>query len=75
MNKPTVSEQELCLDLRRRSKRGEHLSPDESAFVRRMFESYPEWYRSTDRRIFVETAPFGSIQWTESQPEDGDEQV
>lgn len=57
---PAPDEAEYCIELRKKSKRGVRLHADDRAFVDRMYRDFPEWYRATERRIFVETAPYGS---------------
>ena len=57
---PDYADAEECIAYRKRSKRGEHLTPDESQFCQRMFRLFPEWYARTESRVFNETVPFGS---------------
>ena len=57
---PDYSDAENCIAYRKRSKRGEHLTPNESQFCQRMFRLFPEWYAETEKRVFNETVPFGS---------------
>ena len=49
-----------CLELRKRAKRGECLSPAEHKLIRHVFENYEEWYAATENLVFNETVPFGS---------------
>ena len=58
---PCYSDYERCMNIRKRTKLGEHVIPEDSNFCREIWEKYPEWYRKTEARIFNETAPFGSI--------------
>ena len=51
---------EKCIGYRKRAKRGESLSPEESKFCREMLRMFPEWYRKTEAKVFNETVPFGS---------------
>jgi len=51
---------EKCIEYRKRAKRGEHLTSDESKFCERMFKMFPAWYAETEKRVFNETVPFGS---------------
>jgi len=51
---------EKCIAYRKRAKRGESLSPEESKFCQDMFRMFPEWYSKTEARVFNETVPFGS---------------
>jgi len=60
MKTPTHEDAEMCISIRKRSKRGEYLSPHDSKFIRKLLDKYPEWYKSQDPRIFNETVPFGS---------------
>jgi hypothetical protein len=74
MKAPPPEDAERCLELRRQSKRGARLHPDDPAFVRKMYDLYSSWYGSTERQIFLETAPFGSrIAELEKNREAGDE--
>lgn len=60
MKEPSAEEQRRCLDLRKRSKRGEHLAPEDMKFCTKMFKDYPEWYGQTEKTVFNEKVPFGS---------------
>lgn len=61
MNKtPSPQDAEKCLDLRKRSKRGEHLTIEDSQFISFMFKKYSSWYKKTEIIVFNETIPFGS---------------
>ena len=60
MNNPNTEDAYRCLELRKRSKRGEHLSHKEHSFCSKMFVKYPEWYQFTESQVFNETVPFGS---------------
>lgn len=62
MNKKLALEYdaERCIEYRKRAKRGEHLTPEESRFCERMFKKFPKWYAATEKRVFNETVPFGS---------------
>lgn len=60
MKEPTGDEKSRCLDLRKRSKKGEHLSPEDMKFCAKMFKQYEEWYAATEKNVFNETVPFGS---------------
>ncbi len=60
MKEPIYIHKSRCLELRKRSKRGECLSPDDSKFCAKMFKQYPDWYASTEKQVFNETVPFGS---------------
>ena len=50
--KPTAFDAKRCIELRKRSKMGQQLNEDESAFCADMWMKYPEWYRATDERVF-----------------------
>ena len=66
MKTPTHEDAETCISIRKRSKRGETLSREDRRFVDRMFRQFPEWYGTTEVRVFNETAPLGSnIRMTE----------
>jgi len=60
MKTPPPSEAARCLELRKQAKRGMRLHPDDQSFVEQMYRKYSGWYSSTEREIFIETAPFGS---------------
>lgn len=47
-------------ELRKRSKRGEKLAPSETKFIQQCYEREPEYFASTERKIFEETKPFGA---------------
>lgn len=51
---------EKVIGYRKRAKRGEYLSPEESRLCRQMLKQFPEWYEETEKRVFNETVPFGS---------------
>ena len=51
---------EKCIGYRKRAKRGDHLTLEESKFCQEMFRMFPEWYAETEKRVFNETVPFGS---------------
>ena len=46
--------------LRCRSKRGEHMNPEDSALMTAAWKSNPERYAEMGPTVFTETAPFGS---------------
>jgi len=58
--KPCYEDAERCIAIRKRAKRGEQLSKQESHFCRTIFDAFPEWYAETEARVFNETVPFGS---------------
>lgn len=60
MKEPEANDISRCIDLRKRAKRGEHLSSEESRFCENMFKKFPDWYASTEKQVFNETVPFGS---------------
>lgn len=57
---PSYEEAERCLDLRRRCKRGERISREDTEFVSFMYRMFGTWYRNTEKQVFNETVPFGS---------------
>jgi len=65
MEKPTKKDQDRCIEIRKQSKQGCRLSREDQHFTDRMFRLYPEWYKSLNRQIFEDTAPFGSKQLDE----------
>ena len=48
------------ITIRKRSKRGEYISPDDSKWNAKIYEKYPEWYKTSEAVVFNETVPFGS---------------
>lgn len=46
--------------LRCRNKRGEYLSPDDTAFLRRAWEEDRRRYNALDKPVFEATKPFGA---------------
>ena len=60
MNMPSKEDAEKCFYIRKQSKLGIRLHPDDQSFCERMFREFPEWYRSVNSAVFEETAPFGS---------------
>ena len=60
MKTPTEDESKRCLQIRKRSKRGEYTHPDDNAFCGKMLKRYPEWYNITEDEVFNDTVPFGS---------------
>jgi len=57
---PTAQQAAVCLQIRKRAKRGGQLTATESALCRRMFQQFPDWYARTDSVVFEETKPFGA---------------
>lgn len=60
---PTPDEIERCLEIRRKSKRGDSgflYNRDAVKFINYMLRQYPEWYDCTEKRIWNETLPAGS---------------
>ena len=57
---PSPQDAERCIEIRKRSKRGEHISPEDHDFCTTMFKIYQKWYAQQSVRIFKETAPYGS---------------
>jgi len=60
MKKPEYRDAERCFEIRKRSKRGEHVTQEEHEFCQFMFKEYPDWYGTSERKVFEETLPFGS---------------
>ena len=62
MKTPNEDESKRCLQIRKRSKRGEYTSPADNLFCNRMYMKYPEWYESVEveDEIFNDTVPIGS---------------
>ena len=47
--------------LRCRSKKGEHLSPEDIDFLESCWKRWPKEYEAMGRAVFDATAPFGSL--------------
>jgi len=60
MLKPPPEEQERCMAIRKRGKRGEYVSSTDNRFNMMIFRKYPEWYEASEAIVFNETVPFGS---------------
>ena len=60
MKEPAAEDKTRCLDLRKRAKKGEHLTSEDMKFCTKMFRDYGEWYAATEKTVFNETVPFGS---------------
>lgn len=60
MKTPSEDESKRCLQIRKRSKRGEYVSPDDNRFCEKMYIKYPEWYEKTEDKVFNDTVPVGS---------------
>jgi hypothetical protein len=58
--KPQIVDEEKCLAIRRISKRGGYISPEDSKMCYKLGIKYPEWYSATEPIIFNDTVPFGS---------------
>lgn len=57
---PAATDANPCLRLRKKSKQGHGLSPDEQAFCERVYRHFRDWYSRTEAVVFNETVPFGS---------------
>lgn len=59
---PTLSEEDWAkvFRYRCRSRKGEHLAPEEHDFCHRAYQADPERYCALDRDVFNATVPFGS---------------
>lgn len=60
-NQPSVEMAEKIIGIRKRAKRGEHLSQIDAKVVADAYKTWPKWYTETESRVFNETAPFGSL--------------
>ncbi len=58
---PSESDIERAIELRKRSKQGQRLHPDDEQFLWDLHDKYPKWYRDTGQRIFDETHPLGMM--------------
>lgn len=56
----THAERERLFDLRCRSKRGEQISPEDFAFLERMWNEFPKEYSAIQSEVLDATKPFGS---------------
>lgn len=57
---PSFDDSERCLKLRKKSKLGNSLTPEEQLFCHRIFREYGQWYSDMSEVVFRETAPFGA---------------
>ena len=57
---PPPSDAAECLDIRKRSKRGEYISPEQHTFCTNIYAKYEDWYNKTEEVVINETVPFGS---------------
>lgn len=60
-NEPPCLDAKRCIEIRKRSKKGQYISPEESRFCEKMCNMYPEWYFSLEEDIYNATVPFGSL--------------
>ena len=60
MKKPNDIDMKRSMDIRKSSKRGEHISKKDHLWNQKLYERYPDWYNATEARVFNETVPFGS---------------
>lgn len=56
-----AAEWSRVFELRCRSKRGEHLSPEDLALCKSAFISDPERYSTMTEQVFNATKPFGAL--------------
>jgi hypothetical protein len=67
MKTPTPQDADKCFRLRKLSKEGMTLEPEQLRFVEKMNNLYPEWYASLDEEVFNSTVPFGSnVKWSDT---------
>jgi hypothetical protein len=60
MKMPSPENEKRCLEIRKRSKRGDHICREDMKFTEKMFKSYREWYKETEEEVFNDTVPYGS---------------
>ncbi len=60
MKIPDAKTAQRCMEIRKRSKLGEHVAREDSEFCYSCYEKYPAWYKSTEAAVFRSTAPFGA---------------
>ena len=60
MKEPTPEDARRCLEIRKRSRRGEYSPPEDHDFCGEIFKHYKEWYFKTEPKVFNDTVPFGS---------------
>jgi hypothetical protein len=58
---PDLETAEKCLKLRKQSKQGIDIGIKNQKFCENIWKKFPDWYSSTNKEIFNDTAPFGSI--------------
>ena len=60
MKTPNADESKKCLQIRKRNKRGEHVSTEDIRFCEKMYNKYTDWYTTTEDGVFNDTVPVGS---------------
>ena len=60
MKEPSIEDADRCFKLRCQTKQGIRLHPDDSKFIQKMYNDYPEWYSSISREVFNATLPYGA---------------
>jgi len=66
---PSAADAERCLRLRKQSKQGVRLHPDDMDFLEKMWWEYRDWYGRMSSRVYLETKPFGSNGYGEGEGE------
>ena len=69
MKTPSLDDASKAMSLRMRTKKGEYLPPADMKFLKKLWQQYPEWYRSLDKEIWERTKPFGANQELEINKE------
>lgn len=60
MKTPNEDESKKCLQIRKRNRRGEYVSPEDTRFCEKIYMKYTEWYTKTQDEVFNDTVPVGS---------------
>jgi len=60
-------EREKLFALKKRSKTGQYLSPEDMMFFDAMYKNYPKEYNQDNYRLYAETIPFGAEPMTQEE--------
>lgn len=59
-NDPPYLDAKRCIEIRKRSKSGKHITSEEIRFCEMISNTYTEWYDDVEEDIYNATVPFGS---------------
>lgn len=60
MKTPNEDESKRCLQIRKRNRQNECVSPEDIRFCEKMYMKYPDWYTKNEDEVFNDTVPVGS---------------